>query len=69
MTESHGAPPLCNDPYRPDAMFRCRSGHGHFRRDRCATRRGRLECPLCLAGGIVDQLEYVESVLAKGGHR
>ena len=47
------------DPYSPSALFRCDQGHGTFRRDQCAVRRGRLECPRCLYGArVVGTLRF-----------
>ena len=48
------------DPYEPSAMFQCSECGGKFRRDRCKTRKGMLECPRCLPTGICGTLRYVE---------
>lgn len=38
-------------------VFRCRKGHGVFRRHECLRRHGVLECPRCLPTGTVGQLQ------------
>lgn len=44
--------------YEPDALFRCRRGHGTFRRDRMPTHRGSLYCMRC-GIGLFPDLDFI----------
>jgi hypothetical protein len=44
--------------YDQDALFRCDECRETFRRDRCRTRKGSLECPTCLPKTICGTLRF-----------
>lgn len=44
--------------YEQDAIFQCTECGRSFRRDRCRTRKGSIECPRCLPSGICGTLRY-----------
>lgn len=44
--------------YDHDALFRCDECRETFRRDRCRTRKGSLECPVCLPMTVCGTLRF-----------
>ena len=49
------------DPYLPSARFRCKQGHGIWRRDQLPTRRGSLVCAVGIRGGYLCGLKLEAS--------